>query len=352
VPIQNLFCHDAESAGEFPARERTEKRCDVNFKNYRYGKYEDFMSKGETMESKTNIKYQLAMDEPEHYLTGSVTSKDGTAIGYRQFGHGPGLVLVQGAMGTAENFAELAQALSDAFTVYVPDRRGRGLSPLPYSKDHSVRKDVEDLDALFVKTGAHYIFGLSSGAIIALQAALTLPAVRKVAVFEPALFINGLPTALLARFDREMAKDNLAAALVTAMQATQMGPPIFSVIPHGLLELLTSAAMKGQDKKAGPDDITMRILAPTLQYDFRVVSEMNGGWNDFKDIHAHILLLGGSKSPAFLSVALDALQKILPQAKRVEFPGLGHAAAWNYDKQMNPGGRPELVAQELRRFFG
>ncbi len=304
------------------------------------------------MELETNIKNQLALNEPEHYITGSVTSKDGTTIGYRQFGHGPGVVLVQGAMGTAENFTQLAQALSDTFTVYVPDRRGRGLSPLPYGRDHSVRRDVEDLDALFAKTGAHYVFGLSSGAIIALQAALTLPAIRKVAVFEPALFINGLPTALLTRFDREMAQDNLAAALVTAMQATQMGPPIFSVIPHGLLERLITAAMKGQDKKAGPDDITMRKLAPTLQYDFRVVSEMNGAWNKFKDIHAQILLLGGSKSPAFLKVALDALQKILPQAKRIEFPGLGHAAAWNYDKQMNPGGQPVLVAQELRRSFG
>ncbi len=290
------------------------------------------------MNSKTEIKNQFAMAEQTTYETGSVTSKDGTAIGYRTLGQGPGLVLVQGAMGTVQNFMQLAQALSDAFTVYVPERRGRGLSPLPYSRDYRVQRDVEDLDALFAKTGARYIFGLSSGAIITLQAALTLPAIEKAAVYEPALFIDGLPTALLSRFDKEMAQGNLAAALVTAMQATQMGPPIFNVIPHRLLESLTSMAMKSEDKTAGPNDVTMRKLAPALQYDFQVVSEMSDKLNTFKEIRTQVLLLGGSKSPVFLKAALNALEKVLPHVQRVEFEGLGHAAAWNYDKQRNPDG--------------
>src|SRR6266568_2966185 len=96
----------------------------------------------------------------EHYTIGSVTSKDGTTIGYRQLGHGPAIVLVQGAMGSAQNFMQLAGRLSDAFTVYVPDRRGRGLSSLPYSKDYGIQKDVEDLDALLAKADAHSVFGL------------------------------------------------------------------------------------------------------------------------------------------------------------------------------------------------
>jgi hypothetical protein len=48
---------------------------------------------------------------------------------------------------------------------------------------------------------------------------------------------------------------------------------------------------------------------------------------------------------------LDALEKVLPRVTRIELPGLGHAAALNYDKQRNRGGKPELVAQALRRFF-
>lgn len=106
--------------------------------------------------------------------TGVVPSKDGTTIGYRQLGDGPGVVLLHGAMSSGYNLVELAEALADAFTVYVPDRRGRGLSG-PYGKANGIKEDVEDLDALLTKTGARNVFGLSSGGIITLQAALTCP---------------------------------------------------------------------------------------------------------------------------------------------------------------------------------
>jgi pimeloyl-ACP methyl ester carboxylesterase len=106
-----------------------------------------------------------------------------------------------------------------------------------------------------------------------------------------------------------------------------------------------------EDKKGSGEYLPMRALAPTLQYDFQVVVEMNGRLQSFRAINAEVLLLGGSKSPAYLKVDLDALEKVLPHVTRLEFPGLGHAAAWNYDRQRNPGGQPERVAQELRRFF-
>jgi pimeloyl-ACP methyl ester carboxylesterase len=300
------------------------------------------------MKTQTSVKNQSTVAAREHYTTGSVTSQDGTTIGYRQLGHGPGVVLVQGAMGSAQNFMQLAGALSDTFTIYVPDRRGRGLSGLPYSKDYGIQKDVEDLDALLAKTGAHYVFGLSSGALISLQAALTLPAIHKVAIFEPPLFINGAPTAVLPRLEKEIAQGKVAAALITGMKATQMGPPVFNVIPRWLLEMLTNMAMAQEDKKGKGDYLPMRALAPTLQYDFQVVVEMSGKLESFRAIRAEVLLLGGSKSPAFLKADLDALEKVLPQAKRVVFPGLNHGASWNTDR----GGQPQPVAQELRRFFG
>ncbi len=60
-----------------------------------------------------------------------------------------------------------------------------------------------------------------------------------------------------------------------------------------------------------------------------------------------VLLLGGSKSPAYLKSALDALEKVLPYASRIDFPGLDHAAAVNADR----GGKPDPVAQALRGFF-
>ena len=51
----------------------------------------------------------------------------------------------------------LGIALSDEFTLYIPDRRGRGLSG-KYGENYSMQKEVEDLDAI-IKTGAHNIFG-------------------------------------------------------------------------------------------------------------------------------------------------------------------------------------------------
>jgi pimeloyl-ACP methyl ester carboxylesterase len=304
------------------------------------------------MHTHTSGNTQSTSPVQEPYTISSVTSKDGTTIGYRQLGHGPALVLVQGAMGSAQNFMQLAGLLSDAFTVYIPDRRGRGLSPLPYSQDYSIQKDVEDVDALLAKTGAHSVFGLSSGALICLQAALTLPAIHKAAVYEPALFLKSSePTAFVTRFEQELAQGKVAAALVTAMKGAQMGPPIMSVMPRFLLESLTNRVMKGEEKEGSGEYLSMRELAPALQYDFEVVVEMSGKLESFRALQTEVLLLGGSKSPAYLEGALDALEQVLPHVARVEFPGLGHGSPWNYDEQRNPDGKPEVVAQALRRFF-
>jgi pimeloyl-ACP methyl ester carboxylesterase len=285
------------------------------------------------------------------YTTGFVTAPDGVTIGYRQLGHGPGVVLLHGAMESAGSHMQLATALADAFTVYVPDRRGRGLSG-PYSKAYSIQSDVADMNALLTKTGAHNVFGVSAGADIWLEAALSLPAIQKAALYEPALFADASePQTFLTRYDREMAQGKLAVAMVTAMKGAQMGPPIFNAMPRWLLESLTSSAMKSESKKAMPGDVTMGTLAPTLHYDFALVTAMSGHFQDFKQVRAEVLLLGGSKSPAYLKNALATLEKVLPHvAGRIEFPGLDHGGSSD-PSNTNRNGNPELVARELRRFF-
>lgn len=289
---------------------------------------------------------KAAVQDPADAV-GSVTSKDGTAIGYRQLGRGPGLVLLHGAMESARSHVELAQALADAFTVYLPDRRGRGRSGPP-GKDHVLRRDVEDLEALLVKTGARNVFGVSSGGIVCLEAALTLPAAHKAALFEPPLVVDGaVSTGWLARYDEEMAQGKVAAALVTGMKGTRMGPPLFDAFPRRLLEKMTAIAMRREERKATREDVTMRALAPTLRHDVKLVEEASGDLERFRAVRAEVLLLGGSRSPAYLRTALDALEGILPRVRRTEMPGLGHGASGNADR----GGRPEKVAEELRRFF-
>src|SRR5438477_4496424 len=145
-------------------------------------------------------------------VTESVTSHDGTTIGYRRVGDGPGLVVLHGAMESSRSHLQLAEALADSFTVFLPDRRGRGLSG-PYPAGYSVRTEVDDMAAVLAKTGAQYVFGVSSGAIIWLYAALELPAIRKAAIFEPPLPIDDVKSRpLMRRFDDEIARGKVASA--------------------------------------------------------------------------------------------------------------------------------------------
>jgi len=91
----------------------------------------------------------------------------------------------------------LARALSGAFTVYVPGRRGRGRSG-PYGAFHGLSTEIEDLSALLDACGASRLFGLSSGAVIAIEAALVRPDITKLdrhrlvpaEVREPAMLVR------------------------------------------------------------------------------------------------------------------------------------------------------------------
>ncbi len=281
------------------------------------------------------------------HTTSQITAKDGTTIGYRQLGHGPGLLLLHGAMSSSQNHLQLAEFLSESFTVYIVDRRGRGLSGA-FSKEYSIQSEVDDLDTFLTHTGAHTVFGVSSGAIVCLTAALTLPAVERAVIFEPPLFPNDSePINILTNFDREISQGRIAAALVTSMKGGQMGPAIFNIVPNWLLEPLVNMGIKSEDKQTEHPYVPMRELAPLLHYDFQLVVEMSGKTEHFSAINAEVLLLGGSKSPAYLKSALGALKKVLPHVKRIELPGLNHSATWNSDLR----GKPEAVAQAVLQYF-
>ena len=286
-------------------------------------------------------------DAAKDYALSTVKSKDGTTIGYREYGHGPGVVLVMGAMGTAHNYDQLARTLSGKFTVYVPDRRGRGISPCDYSAEHSIQKDVEDLDVLLDSTGAHYVFGLSSGAVITLEAARQLPSIRKSALYEPPFYLQGMPLDEVARFRQEVEEGKLAAALVTLGKIVGLGPAVFNFVPRPFLELATRMALR-RDENAGRGNYApLRELIRAARFDVNVVAEMDGKLESFRGVNPDILLLGGTQSPRYLKDALDALKAILANARRVELEGLDHSGPWNSDR----GGNPELVAEALRGFF-
>jgi pimeloyl-ACP methyl ester carboxylesterase len=89
----------------------------------------------------------------------------------------------------SQHFTKLAGAMASDYTVYVPDRRGRGLSG-GHGDDFHVTREVEDVQTLVTATGASKIFGLSSGALGALRTALVTPALDRVALYEPPLSVT------------------------------------------------------------------------------------------------------------------------------------------------------------------
>jgi pimeloyl-ACP methyl ester carboxylesterase len=277
------------------------------------------------------------------YTTGAVISADGTSIGYRQLGHGPGVVLLHGGMQASQNFMRLASHLSDAFTVYVPDRRGRGSSGA-FGDRYGIERECEDLDALLTKTGARDVFALSSGALIAMRAELTRPRVGRLALYEPPFPLGGRSfTSWVARFDEEIAKGDLASAMVTVIKATG-DSWMLRTLPRFLLVPLIRLGIRAHQREVRGDDVPISALIPTMHYDPQLVKDLEGTLGDYRAMRTPVLLLGGARSQRYLRQALDALGQVIPHARRVEFPGVGHLAA-------DDSGKPELVAGELRRFF-
>lgn len=280
-------------------------------------------------------------------MEGFVTSRDGTRIGYQQVGQGTPIVLLHGSMSSSQHHMEQARLLADAFTVIVPDRRGRGLSE-PYGKDDGLQQEVEDLEAVLTATGARRVFGLSSGGVITLEAALRLPMVERIVVYEPPLFTDpAVSQALLDRLDHDLDRDNIAGALVTGMKGAQMGPPIFNLFPNWLLERMVGRFVAQEAKQGTGSYPSMGALAPLLHYDFKAIAQASGNLQRFGSIRAVQVLMGGGKSPTFLKSAVQTLAKFMPDCSTTTFPGLGHEASWNTDK----GGQPEPVARALRLIF-
>ena len=284
------------------------------------------------------------------YTTSSVTSKGGTIIGYRQLGSGSGIILVHGAFCSSQVFMKLGAALSDTFTVYIPDRRGRGLSG-PFGDDYGIRKEVEDLDAILKQTDAHNVFGMSSGALIALEAALYLPAIHKAALYEPPFHLdNPMPAipSYMPRLDREIAEGKVVQAMATFIKnfgrRFEKKVLLLSILPRPLLALFLSFYFRYEAKRVKGDDVPFQALLPTWHDDYRLTVEAHGALERFRAVRAEVLLLGGTKSSASMKRALDELSKILPNAKRVEFAHISHEGPIDRSK-------PEPVAEALRQFF-
>ncbi|MFC6155369.1 alpha/beta fold hydrolase [Kribbella jiaozuonensis] len=276
------------------------------------------------------------------YRKGSVVSADGTTIGFRRLGSGPDVILLHGSMLAAQDFMQLAEALAGDFTVTVPDRRGRGLSG-PHGADYGIDREVEDLQALLKEAGASRVFGLSSGALIGLRTARVSPAIEKLALYEPPLDVNGsVPVDWVPRYRRELADGKIAAALVSTLKGLQ-ADRVFTTVPRFILVPPLNVALRFQRTAKG-DDVPIPALVPTMAGDMQLIDELAGTAKDYASVDADVLLLAGSRSPAYFGRSLDELTAVLPRSARITIPKLDHSGPTN-------DGGPAEVAQALRAFF-
>ncbi|WP_328904093.1 alpha/beta hydrolase [Streptomyces sp. NBC_00441] len=193
-----------------------------------------------------------------------VVSADGTAIAFEKQGAGPAVVLVGGALMTRGASAELAALLAGEFTVITYDRRGRGDSG--DGPAYEVLREIEDIDALVEGPGggSAMLFGMSSGAVLALEATARGSAVPRLALYEPPFITDDsrppLPadyvTQLMELTGREAHGDAVAYFMTAAVG-----------VPGEVIEGMRQA----------PFWADLAAVARTLPYDGRVMGDTMSG---------------------------------------------------------------------------
>jgi pimeloyl-ACP methyl ester carboxylesterase len=249
----------------------------------------------------------------------TVTSADGTAIAFTRAGTGPALLLVDGAMcyrGMGPMPA-LAERLTDHFTVYTFDRRGRGESgdTAPFA----VEREIEDLEALVAHAGGTaYGYAMSSGAALAIRAAAAGVPWRALALYEPPF------TGPKQNYSRELGELLAAGRRGDAVERflTVVGTP--------------AGAIAGM--RVGPGWPLFESIAPTLAYDDAALGDGSVPRDEAALVKVPTIVLDGGASPAIMRAAATTAAAI-PQARRVTLAGQTHDVA------------PDALAPVLVEFF-
>lgn len=234
-----------------------------------------------------------------------VTSADGTTLALEQAGRGPALVLVPGAFCDRHAFRALAELLTDDFTVLRYDRRGRGDSTdtAPYA----VAREVEDLAAvLAVAGGSAGVLGHSSGAILALEAALAGLPISRLAVYEPPYVVGqdrARPTGLAAEVDTALAARRPGDVVAAFMAQTVEMPP---------------GAIAGM--RQSPAWPALEALAPTIPYDLAVCGDQRVP-ERLSGIAIPTLALCGDDSPFWARHAVEVVAAQVPGARYASVAG-------------------------------
>jgi pimeloyl-ACP methyl ester carboxylesterase len=189
------------------------------------------------------------MMKPEY-----VVSIDGTRIAFDREGTGPALVLVEPSGHDRElsAFEGLRPKLTTSFRVYAYDRRGRGDSG--DAREYEPEREIDDLRALIdLVAEPVYLYGYSSGALLALRAAADGVPIAKMALLEPPLQEPGSgPDPLTGELSSLVATGRFADAVEHFHRSIG--------VPDELLD----------EMRDSPTFQHMVRIAPTLIYDCRI----------------------------------------------------------------------------------
>jgi pimeloyl-ACP methyl ester carboxylesterase len=245
----------------------------------------------------------------------TITSKDGTTIGFETVGEGLPLVIVGGALNdrhAAETQAGLLAAAN--FSVIIYDRRGRGDSG--DTPPYAVEREVEDLEALVEEAGGTaFALGHSSGAVLALEAATATPGITKLVLYEPPFIVDDsrppLPDDYVQHLDELVANGHRDQA-VEYFMTVGVGVPAEAI-----------ASMK--DSPFWP---SLEAIAHTLSYDGRIMGDNMAGKplpsDRWSTVTSPALVIDGGASPPSLRNAVEALVDVLPNARRLTLEGQTH----------------------------
>ena len=235
-----------------------------------------------------------------------VTSKDGTTIAYSVLGSGPALVLVDGAL-CSRAFGPMpgyAKALADSYTVHWYDRRGRGESgdTPPYAID----REVEDLAAVIQAAGGKAsVYGTSSGAALAFNAAARGLPIEKLILFEPPYTLPSF------------------RAHVDALWALRERDERGAAVRYFMCDVVGMPKVMGWIFSLFPMMKQLKAVAPTLPYDLSIMSD-DSVWARAGSIRQPTLVIGGGKSPKPLQDAVGKVAAAIPGARRIDLPGQTH----------------------------
>ncbi|MEO7038620.1 MAG: alpha/beta hydrolase [Candidatus Elarobacter sp.] len=276
---------------------------------------------------------------PAPAVANNVVSADGTRIAFDRSGNGQPVVLVDGAFcsRTLGPMATLAPLLARDFTVFAYDRRGRGDSEdtAPYA----IEREIEDLQAVIsVAGGSAHIFGMSSGAILALDAAARGLAIRKLALYEPPFVVDPAQLDGPAQEPHAIGAGGRSVDTASRHIGSGQAPPadataqLDAMIAAGrrsdavayFMKLMGMPAIALAVMRCLPMWSRLKAVAHTLPYDSAIVGDGSLPTQRVASVAVPTIVIAGEKSPARLRNAVRAVAATIPRAQQRLLQGQDH----------------------------